>query len=64
MWDESQKAQESEEKEKKENEFNEMTSFFRDSWLQVPDRKSPSRSMKPQCVVGDAIVLMRNFTTN
>ncbi|KAI1439371.1 hypothetical protein F5Y02DRAFT_424078 [Annulohypoxylon stygium] len=50
MWDESQKAQESEEKEKKENEFNEMTSFFRDSWLQVPDRKSPSRSMKPQCV--------------
>ncbi|KAI0896458.1 hypothetical protein F4806DRAFT_464636 [Annulohypoxylon nitens] len=50
MWDESQKAQESEEKEKKENEFNEMTSFFRDSWLQVPDRKSLSRSMKPQCV--------------
>ncbi|KAI1087797.1 ankyrin repeat-containing domain protein [Rostrohypoxylon terebratum] len=50
MWDESQDAQNSEEKETKENEFNEMTSFFGDSWLQVPDRKSPSRSMKPQCV--------------
>ncbi|XDG03915.1 hypothetical protein ABKA04_003530 [Annulohypoxylon sp. FPYF3050] len=49
MWDESQKAQKSEEKEKIENEFNEMASFFRDSWLQVPDRESPSRYMKPQC---------------
>ncbi|KAI1205140.1 uncharacterized protein F4807DRAFT_444149 [Annulohypoxylon truncatum] len=46
MWD---AAGDNHEEEKKK-EFNEMNSFFRDSWLQVPNTTSPSRFMKPQCV--------------
>lgn len=38
-------------------EFNEAKSFFKDSWIQVPDKVSPSRIMRPRCV-------WRNATEN
>lgn len=31
--------------------YHELKSFFRDSWTQVPDRTSESRSMRPRTVV-------------
>ncbi|KAL2675550.1 hypothetical protein Neosp_011737 [[Neocosmospora] mangrovei] len=31
--------------------YHELKSFFRDSWVQVPDRTSSSRSMRPRTVV-------------
>jgi hypothetical protein len=32
-------------------QYHKLKSFFRDSWVQVPDRTSPSRSMRPRTVV-------------
>lgn len=32
-------------------QYHELKSFFRDSWAQVPDRTSSSRSMRPRNVV-------------
>ncbi|KAI0885870.1 uncharacterized protein GGS22DRAFT_188159 [Annulohypoxylon maeteangense] len=34
-------------------DFQEISSFFRDNWLQVPDRTSQSRFMSPRCVAID-----------
>jgi len=34
-------------------QYYELKSFFQDSWIQVPDGKTPSRMMKPRAVARD-----------
>ncbi|KAI8291268.1 hypothetical protein K4K60_002561 [Colletotrichum sp. SAR11_57] len=36
--------------------FNQAKSFFKDSWIEVPDKASPSRIMRPRFVSCDAIL--------
>ncbi|KAF4447042.1 Serine threonine- phosphatase 6 regulatory ankyrin repeat subunit C [Fusarium albosuccineum] len=37
-------------KKAKDEEFHSTSSFFKNSWTQIPDRTSPSRMMRPKCV--------------